>query len=135
MATSTQEKQAIEHITSKDFIYALSNEKPIIMFCHYKAEASESKKIKLVLEAIKKDLPLLPVYEFIVDENEANIELAENVGITKTPILLCYKDGSLSRYKDNNFSKSDVLKFIGNSNIYKDKQVKRNEQQNLEGLM
>lgn len=119
---STSDKPAIEHITSKDFIFALSNEKPIIMFCHYKAEASESKKIKNVLEQIKKDLPLLPLYEFIVDENDKNIELAENVGISKTPILLCYKDGSLSRYKDNNFSKNDVLKFIGNSNIYKPKQ-------------
>lgn len=120
---STSDKPAIEHITSKDFIFALSNEKPIIMFCHYKAEASESKKIKNVLEQIKKDLPLLPLYEFIVDENDKNIELAENVGISKTPILLCYKDGSLSRYKDNNFSKTDVLKFIGNSNIYKPKQI------------
>ena len=118
---STSDKPAIEHITSKDFIYVLTNEKPIIMFCHYKAEASESKKIKSLLEQIKKDLPLLPLYEFIVDENDKNLELAENIGILKTPILLCYKDGSLSRYKDTNFTKNDVLKFIGNSNIYKPK--------------
>lgn len=134
MANSQLEKQTVEHITSKDFIYVLTNEKPIIMFCHYKAEASESKKIKLVLEAIKKDLPLLPVYEFIVDETDANLELAENVGILKTPILLCYKNGSLSRYKDGNFSKNDILKFIGNSNIYKSKKEEISKH-NLEDIM
>lgn len=101
-----------------NFVSVLSEEKPVLVFFHHKTEAAQSKKIKLVLKSIEKELPLLPLYEYIIDDCEENEILAEFLNISKTPILLFFKNGNFHRYKDKAFNKLAIMQFIGNTKNY-----------------
>lgn len=105
---------------SSDFISILSETKPaMIMF--YTSEQEEDanvKKIKQTIKAVEKKLPLLNAYEFITDEDEQNAILCENIEVTQTPILIIFKDGCFSRYKNKGFTEKSVAAFIGNKRLY-----------------
>lgn len=104
---------------SRNFVSVLSEEKPPMVFFHYKAEAAQAKKIALTLNTIAKDLTNLPLYEYIIDQSEENQVLADYLDLNATPILLFFKEGQFHRYKDKNFTKKSILQFIGNNRLYK----------------
>ena len=102
-----------------NFVSIMSEEKPPMVFFHYKDETKESKKIKTTLALIQKELPLLSIYEFIIDENINNEIIADYMDLNKTPIVLFFKNGGFHRYKDKNFTKPSLMHFIGNKKLYK----------------
>lgn len=108
----------MQEANSKNFIHLLTNEKPIMIFFHYKDETKEVDKIKSVLNELEKDFPLLPSYEYVIDANEDNKILAEHLEVDKTPVLTFYKNGSFNRYKDKLFTKKAIALFIGSKKLY-----------------
>ncbi len=114
-------------VNAKSFISMLSEEKPVVCFYHSKEEDENILKIKDVLKNIKKELTLLPLYEFIRDEDEENEYLCDVMEIAKYPILVMYKDGCFNRYKAKEFSEKEILKFLGNKTIYMPKELKKVE--------
>lgn len=108
----------MELSNSKSFISMISQEKPVICFFHNQEKNEEVTKIKNILGNIKKKLPLLPLYEFIRDENEDNEYLCDVMEIATYPILVMYKNGCFNRYKSKNFTEKEILKFIGNKKLY-----------------
>jgi hypothetical protein len=102
----------------ENFVSVLSEKKPVMVFFHHKADAAQTQKIKTLLKGIEKELPLLPAYEYVVDLNEGNQVLAEYLGLSNTPIIIFYKEGSFHRYKDKTFTKKSIMQFIGNKNLY-----------------
>lgn len=108
----------MKEANSKNFISMLSEDKPVMCFFHYKAEESQVKKIKEIVKAIEKKLPLLPAYEYIIDENPENQLLCDVMEVSSTPVLIFYKDGCFSRYKDKQFSEASIMQFIGNKKQY-----------------
>ena len=104
--------------TSKDFISMVSEEKPAVCFYHKKEEDAQVKKTKEILLKIKKEYVLLPMYEFLTDANPDNEQLCEVLEIADRPMLIIYKDGCFSRYKDKKFTEKEIVKFIGNKRLY-----------------
>ncbi len=102
----------------KNFISMLSEEKPVVCFYHVKEEDEQIKKIKETLAKVKKELPLLPLYEFIRDETEQDEHLCNVMEVTPYPVIIVYKNGCFNRYKDKNFTEKELLKFIGNKTLY-----------------
>ncbi|NCQ52259.1 hypothetical protein GW796_10310 [archaeon] len=103
---------------SKNFIGMLSEDKPLLCFFHNKKEDKNIQKIKDILIKVKKELPLLPLYEYVVDDSDENQQLCDIVEINVLPILIVYKDGCFSRYKDKKFTEAEILKFVGNKRQY-----------------
>lgn len=114
---------------SKDFIGIICEDKPAMIFFHYKDEENDAKKIKAVLKELHKDFPLLSSYEYIIDDNDDNLLLAQHLDVSKTPILVFYKDGCFNRYKDKYFNKKTLGVFIGSKRLYgkpaKEKETKQ----------
>lgn len=100
---------------SKNFISILSEEKPPLVLFRYKEEKPSFLKI---LNELLKEYPLLNAYEYIIDENEDNIVLAEHLEVDTTPVLVFYKNGCFNRYKDKNFSKKTLSLFLGSKKNY-----------------
>lgn len=100
----------------------LSEDKPVICFFHRQKEDAQVSAIKTVLAKFEKELPLLPVYEFITDESPENQELCEIVEIVDRPVLIIYKNGCFSRYKDKLFTEKSISMFIGSKSTYQPKQ-------------
>lgn len=107
-----------------NFISVLSEAKPSMIFFHHKADAAQTAKIKIILKAIEKELPLLPLYEYVVDANEENQILSEYIEVTETPVFIFYKEGNFHRYKDKNFTKKSISAFIGNKKLYSEQPLK-----------
>lgn len=105
-------------VDASNFVSVISGDKPVLIFFHHKAQEAITKKINTNLLKIKKNLPLLPLYEFIVDETEENIILCDFVEINNAPVLIFYKDGCFSRYKAKDFSEKSLIEFIGNKKLY-----------------
>jgi hypothetical protein len=101
-----------------NFIGILSEDKPVMIFFHYKEDESKTNKIKNILKDIEKDLPLLNIYDYLIDLDEANQTLANHLDVSATPLLVFFKEGSFHRYKDKLFTKPSILQFIGNKKIY-----------------
>ncbi len=114
---------------AKNFISMLSEEKPVVCFYHSKEDSDNENviKVKEVFKNIKKELTLLSVYEFIRDGDEESEYLCDVMEIAKYPILVMYKDGCFNRYKAKGFSEKEILKFLGNKNIYIPKEPKKVE--------
>lgn len=106
-----------------NFVSVLSEAKPVLIFFHHRADAAASQKIKTVFKTVEKELPLLPLYEYVVDQNEENQILAEYIEVTETPVCIFYKGGNFHRYKDKLFNKKSIMSFIGNKNIYIEKEA------------
>lgn len=102
-----------------NFVSVLSEEKPVMIFFHYKTEEAQANKIKHELKGIVTELPLLPLYEYIIDDCEENQTLADFIGVTKTPILFFFKNGNFHRFKNKTFTQQSILSFIGHSKPYK----------------
>jgi len=120
----------MKEANSKNFISMLSEDKPVMCFFHYKAEESQVKKIKEIVTSIQKKLPLLPAYEYIIDENPENQLLCDVMEVSSTPVLIFYKNGCFNRYKDKQFSEASVMQFVGSKKQYmldeeKDKEKKK----------
>lgn len=107
-----------------NFISVLSEEKPVMVYFHHRADAAQTEKIKAILKPIEKELPLLAVYEYVVDSCEENEVLAEYIEVTETPVIIFYKNGNFHRYKDRIFNKKSISSFIGNKNIYIEQEEK-----------
>lgn len=110
---------------SENFINMLSEEKPVVCFFHSKKEDDKIPAIKQILVKLEKQLPLLPVYEFITDETPANKQLCETVEIVDKPVLVIYKNGNFSRYKDKQLNEKSIVAFLGNKNIYMEAEEKK----------
>lgn len=104
-----------------NFVSVLSEEKPVMIYFHHLADAAQTQKTKIILKAIEKELPLLPLYEYIVDGNEENQLLADFIEVTETPVFIFYKNGNFHRYKDKTFTKKSISEFIGNKKLYTEK--------------
>ena len=102
-----------------NFVSVLSEEKPVMVFFHRLSDATYAKKIKIELDSISKELPLLPLYEFVIDDNTENENLSEHIGVAKTPILIFFKHGNFHRFKIKGFTKPSILEFIGHKKPYK----------------
>lgn len=120
----------MKEANSKNFISMLSEDKPVMCFFHSKVEESQVKKIKEIVSSIQKKLPLLPAYEYIIDESPENQLLCDVMEVSSNPVLIFYKDGCFNRYKDKQFSEASIMQFIGNKKQYmidEDKEKKKIE--------
>lgn len=120
----------MDKVDHSNFITVLSEEKPVMIFFHHKADAAQTQKIKIVLKSVEKDLPLLPLYEYIIDQNDENQILAEYIEVIDTPVFIFYKGGNFHRfhiYKPNKFNKKVIMQFIGNKNLYIEKIITETE--------
>jgi hypothetical protein len=108
-----------------NFVTVLSEEKPAMIFFYYKAEESQANKIKQDIDSICLDLPLLPAYEYVIDDSAENHTLAEFVGVTKTPIIVFFKAGNFHRFKNKKFTKASIVEFIGHSKPYKEPETEK----------
>lgn len=104
-----------------NFVSVLSEEKPVMVFFHELKTPANTTKIRDTLKEIKKVLPLLPLYEFVIDQDENNLALAEYLEFANLPVLIFYKGGNFHRFKPNNFTKKSILSFIGNRKPYEEK--------------
>ncbi len=107
---------------SKNFISMLSEDKPVVCFYYKKEDEAQVKKIKEALLKIEKSLTLLPLYEFVTNDNPDNERLCEEMGIVDRPLLVVYKEGCFNRYKDKQFTEDAILQFLGNKKIYMPKE-------------
>lgn len=105
---------------SENFVTMLSEEKPVLCFFHPQKEETQVIAVKQILDKLKKQLPLLPLYEFITDETPANKKLCEIVEIVDKPVIVIYKNGNFSRYKDKQLNEKSILAFLGNKAIYQE---------------
>lgn len=112
---------------SKNFVSMLSEELPVVCFFHKKSDDVQIKKIKEILLKVEKQLPLLPLYEFVTDENPDNERLSEVMEIASNPVIIIYKDGCFNRYKDKKFTELEITQFIGGKKIYMPKEEKKIE--------
>lgn len=101
-----------------NFVSVLSEEKPGMILFYEKSDLAQVKKIKAILEPISQELPLLPLYEYVIDQNEGNEILAEYLDLTKTPVFLFFKNGNFNRYKNKTFTREAILTFIGYTKPY-----------------
>jgi hypothetical protein len=108
-----------------NFVSVLSEAKPVLIYFHHKADAAQTQKIKAILKSVEKELPLLPLYDYTVDATDENQLLADFIEVTETPVFIFYKNGNFHRYKDKIFTKKSISQFIGNKNLYTEKEVKK----------
>lgn len=118
----------MEQASYKNFVSVLSEDKPVMVFFHHKAEASQTQKIKDILKKIKKEMPLLPLYEYVVDENEQNQLLCDYIEVDQTPVLIFFKNGCFHRYKAKGFTEKSILQFIGSKTLYAAKDKNENHE-------
>lgn len=104
---------------TSNFVSIISEEKPAMIFFHTSENESENKKIKTAISLVEKELPLLNVYEYHIDENDDNEFLADMLDFKKVPVLVFFKDGSLHRYKNKLFTKASITHFVGGGKTYK----------------
>lgn len=114
-------------VNSKSFIGMLSEEKPVLCFFHRVKEDAHVPVIREIIKKLEKELPLLPVYEFVTDESPANQELVDVIEIVDKPVLIIYKNGCFSRYKDKLFNEKAVSQFLGSKTTYLPKEAKKVE--------
>jgi hypothetical protein len=105
---------------SENFVNMLSEEKPVVCFFHRQKEDAQIPVIKQVLAKLEKQLPLLPLYEFVTDATPANQQLCDVIEIVDKPVLVIYKNGNFSRYKDKQLNEKSILAFLGNKAIYQE---------------
>ena len=67
----------MKELSYKEFVSAISEEKPAMIFFHYLADEKYSLKIQEVLKKIQPKFPLLNIYEYLIDKNEDNQNLAD----------------------------------------------------------
>lgn len=115
-----------------NFVSVLSEEKPVMIYFHHRADAAQTQKIKVILKAIEKELPLLPAYEYIVDDSQENQLLADFIEVTDTPVFIFYKNGNFHRYKDKTFTGKSISQFIGNKKLYSEKPEKPEKSKSLD---
>lgn len=101
----------MEKINYSDFISAISNE--LGCFCLFYKDINKAKKEIEILKKIKKKAPLLPLYSFHITESEENIRLCEEIEVPDSPVIIVFKDGKFSRYKNKKMSPKEIEKFIG----------------------
>jgi len=114
---------------SENFVNMLSEEKPVLCFFHRQKEDTQVPVVKQILTKLEKQLPLLPVYEFVTDATPANQQLCDIIEIVDKPVLVIYKNGNFSRYRDKQLNEKAILAFLGNTAIYKEAKV---EQEKIE---
>ena len=107
----------------KNFVSVISDEKPVLIFFRHLAQEAVTKKIETILLKIKKELPLLPLYDFIIDDNEENQVLCDFLEVNNAPVLVFYKDGCFSRYKSKMFNDKAIKEFIGGKSTYSAKET------------
>jgi hypothetical protein len=105
---------------SENFVNMLSEEKPVLCFFHRQKEDAQVPVIKQALTKLEKQLPLLPLYEFITDATPANKQLCDIIEIVDKPVLVIYKNGNFSRYKDKQLNEKSIAAFLGNKSIYQE---------------
>jgi hypothetical protein len=108
----------MKELSYKEFVSAISEEKPAMIFFHYLADEKYSLKIQEVLKKIQPKFPLLNIYEYLIDKNEDNQNLADLLEIQQTPVLIFFKNGNFHRYKNKQFTEKSIISFIGNPNLY-----------------
>ncbi len=105
---------------SENFVNMLSEERPVLCFFHRQKEDTQVPAIKQILTKLEKQLPLLPVYEFVTDATPENKKLCDVIEIVDKPVLVIYKNGNFSRYRDKQLNEKSILAFLGNTAIYKE---------------
>jgi hypothetical protein len=117
----------MQAVNSKSFINMLSEEKPVVCFFHRQKEDAQVPVVREILTKLEKELPLLPVYEFITDESPENKQLCDIVEIVDKPVLVIYKNGNFSRYKDKQLNEKSIAQFLGNKVIYMPKEPNKSQ--------
>lgn len=100
--------------THQDFISILSNNDEAIFFFHQEKDkqSAEVKKIKTSIKQIIDEGMKVNVHLFVTDatpEQEAFSDVLELDGI---PTIVVYKNGSFKRYKNKDFAKDKLKKFL-----------------------
>lgn len=116
-------------VNKKNFVSMLSEDLPVLCFFYEKNEDNPNKQIKEIKDVvikIEKQLPKLKTFEFVRNMTEDDEYFCDMMEIAKYPILIIYKDGCFSRFKSKDFSEKEILKFLGNTKIYQEKEEKAN---------
>lgn len=98
---------------------ALNATKPAVVV-FYEGDIETIKSFKDAVLKYKELVPALPLF-FYDTAIEANQELAENLGVTKTPTLMVFKNKGIHRWlepKAGTITAASAVKFIGSPALY-----------------
>lgn len=93
----------IEKIGSKDFISSISQQYPSLIIFRKNTNDNEKKmkEINKNINSLIEDMPKVHFYEYIIDENVKNQELADIIEIPEQLSVVLFKNSCFSRYQIN----------------------------------
>lgn len=110
----------MKELTLNEFISVISEDPPALCFFYKKEDRLT--EINKHLKALQKKAPLLNIYKMDIDINEEVANFCELIEIPKTPVLMVFKDGNFSRYKNKRMNQKEIEGFVGSLKKYQKKE-------------